>query len=113
MGGGTIAYCLTQGLGFKFMGLHQITIGITVSLAFFLLGAYLGKPQEAKVLQVFFPESHDPDPKDWGMESRVRLGGAKILDKVTGILMQRGEYYKQYVIDKGLERIICIYRFDI
>ena len=68
MGGGTIAYCLTQGLGFKFMGLHQITIGITVSLAFFLLGAYLGKPQEAKVLQVFFPESHDPDPKDWGME---------------------------------------------
>ena len=64
MGGGTIAYCLTQGLGFKFMGLHQITIGITVSLAFFLLGAYLGKPQEEKVLQVFFPS--DPDPKDLG-----------------------------------------------
>lgn len=78
MGGGTIAYCLTQGLGFKFMGLHQITIGITVSLAFFLLGAYLGKPQEAKVLQVFFPESHDPDPKDWGMEKEpCPLGGGK------------------------------------
>lgn len=78
MGGGTIAYCLTQGLGFKFMGLHQITIGITVSLAFFLLGAYLGKPQEAKVLQVFFPESHDPDPKDWGMEKEpCPLGGGQ------------------------------------
>lgn len=78
MGGGTIAYCLTQGLGFKFMGLHQITIGITVSLAFFLLGAYLGKPQEAKVLQVFFPESHDPNPKDWGMEKEpCPLGGGQ------------------------------------
>ena len=63
MGGGTIAYCLTQGLGFKFMGLHQITIGITVSLAFFLLGAYLGKPQEERVLRVFFPESHKPNPE--------------------------------------------------
>ncbi len=56
MGGGTIAYCLTQGLGFKVMGLHQITIGITVSLLFFLLGTYLGKPEDKKVLAVFFPE---------------------------------------------------------
>ena len=55
MGGGTLAYCLTQGLGFKVMGLHQITIGITVSLLFFLLGVYAGKPQEEKVLDVFFP----------------------------------------------------------
>lgn len=55
MGGGTLAYCLTQGLGFKVMGLHQITIGITVSLLFFLIGAYAGKPADARVLQVFFP----------------------------------------------------------
>ena len=53
--GGTAAYCLTQGLGFKIMGLHQITIGITASLLFFLLGAYVGRPTEAKVLAVFFP----------------------------------------------------------
>ena len=56
MGGGTLAYCLTQGMGLKFMGLHQITIGITVSLLFFLLGAYVGKPQDRQVLAKFFPE---------------------------------------------------------
>lgn len=55
MGGGTLAYCLTQGMGFKVMGLHQITIGITVSLLFFLIGAYAGKTQDEKVLDVFFP----------------------------------------------------------
>lgn len=54
--GGTAAYCLTQGLGFKIFGLHQITIGIAASLVFFLLGAYFGKPTEEKVLAVFFPQ---------------------------------------------------------
>ena len=56
MTGGTLIYCLTQGLGFKIMGLHQITIGITVSLLLFLLGSYLGKPEEKDVLADFFPE---------------------------------------------------------
>ena len=55
MGGGTVVYCLTQGMGFKVMGLHQITIGITASLLFFLLGTYLGKPQDERVLNEFFP----------------------------------------------------------
>ena len=78
MGGGTLAYCLTQGLGFKLMGLHQITIGITASLAFFLIGAYLGKPQEEKVLQVFFPENHEPNPKDWDTAKEpCPLGGGQ------------------------------------
>ena len=56
MAGGTVAYCATQAMGFKVMGLHQITIGITVSLALFLIGSYLGRPNSAKVLRVFFPE---------------------------------------------------------
>ena len=56
MTGGTLIYCLTQGLGFKIMGLHQITIGITVSLLLFLLGSYLGKPEEKDVLADFFTE---------------------------------------------------------
>lgn len=56
MGGGTIVYCLTQGLGFKIMGLHQITIGISCSLILFLIGSYLGKPEEEKVLERFFPQ---------------------------------------------------------
>ena len=56
MGGGTLVYCLTQGLGFKIMGLHQITIGITCSLIFFLIGSWLGKPEDEKILNVFFPD---------------------------------------------------------
>lgn len=55
MGGGTIIYCATQAMGFKVMGLHQIVIGITCSLLFFLIGSYLGKPQDEKVLEEFFP----------------------------------------------------------
>ncbi len=56
MAGGTIAYCATQAMGFKVMGLHQITIGITVSLVLFLVGSYVGKPSGEKVMNVFFPE---------------------------------------------------------
>ena len=56
MAGGTIAYCATQAAGFKVMGLHQITIGITVSLVLFLVGSYIGKLSGKKVLDVFFPE---------------------------------------------------------
>ena len=56
MGGGTAVYCLTQGLGFKIMGLHQITIGISLSLVLFLIGSYLGKPEPQEVLREFFPE---------------------------------------------------------
>ena len=56
MGGGTLIYCVAQGIGFKIMGLHQITIGITVSLILFLLGTYLGKPEKQEVLADFFPE---------------------------------------------------------
>ncbi|MBR3457667.1 MAG: sodium/panthothenate symporter, partial [Selenomonadaceae bacterium] len=55
MGGGTVVYCLAQGLGFKLFGLHQISIGITCSLVFFLIGSYLGKPEDEKVLDLFFP----------------------------------------------------------
>jgi len=59
MGGGTLVYCLTQGLGFKVMGLHQITLGITASLLFFLIGTYLGKPQDERVLAEFFPSREE------------------------------------------------------
>ena len=55
MGGGTIAYCATQAMGFKVMGLHQIVIGITASLLFFLIGTYIGKPEPKETLDKFFP----------------------------------------------------------
>lgn len=53
--GGTIIYCATQAAGFKFFNLHQITIGITVSLILFLIGSKLGKPSEKETLDKFFP----------------------------------------------------------
>lgn len=55
MTGGTIIYCATQATGFKFMNLHQITIGITCSLILFLIGSYLGKRSDDETLKIFFP----------------------------------------------------------
>ncbi|MCR5176845.1 MAG: sodium/pantothenate symporter [Anaerovibrio sp.] len=56
MFGGTLLYCMAQGMGFKIMGLHQITIGITCSLVLFLMGSYFGKKENPDVLRDFFPE---------------------------------------------------------
>ena len=56
MTGGTIIYCATQALGFKIFNLHQITIGITVSLILFLIGSYVGERSDEKTLKIFFPE---------------------------------------------------------
>ncbi len=52
--GGTVIYCATQALGFKVFDLHQITIGITVSLLFFLIGSHFGKPTDEQTLKEFF-----------------------------------------------------------
>lgn len=54
MVGGTIVYCATQAAGFKFFNLHQITIGITVSLILFLIGSYFGKSSDKDTLKIFF-----------------------------------------------------------
>ena len=55
MTGGTIVYCATQAAGFKIFNLHQITIGITVSLILFLIGSYFGKREDDTTLKIFFP----------------------------------------------------------
>ncbi len=55
MTGGTIIYCAAQATGFKILNLHQITIGITVSLILFLIGSYLGKRTDDETLKIFFP----------------------------------------------------------
>lgn len=55
MAGGTMVYCLTQGFGVKLFGLHQITIGIAVSLLLFIVGTYIGKPEDKDTLELFFP----------------------------------------------------------
>ena len=56
MVGGTIIYCATQAAGFKFFNLHQITIGISVSLILFLIGSYFGKSSDKSTLKIFFPQ---------------------------------------------------------
>ena len=52
--GGTIIYCATQAAGFKILNLHQITIGISVSLILFLIGSYFGKKTDEETLKKFF-----------------------------------------------------------
>ncbi|MCH4157100.1 MAG: sodium/pantothenate symporter [Acidaminococcaceae bacterium] len=57
--GGVLSYCVTMALGIKVFSLHQIVIGIGVSLILFLLGNSLGQPTEEKVLRVFFPDQYE------------------------------------------------------
>lgn len=64
MAGGTLAYCACMSAGLKFMGLHQIVIGITVSLALMVAVSLFtqgrrapgGTEQRQKMEAVFFPE---------------------------------------------------------
>lgn len=59
MCGGVLLYCLTMALKIKVFSLHQIVIGIGVSLALFLLANSFGRPAERRVLEIFFPEKFD------------------------------------------------------
>ena len=59
--GGVICYCASMAMQIKVFDLHQIVIGIGVSLLLFLVGTYIGKPQEEKVLRTFFPERYSDD----------------------------------------------------
>ena len=55
MVGGTLAYCTTMALGFKLFDLHQIVIGISVSLVLMIIGSLASK--ETVPPQAFFPEN--------------------------------------------------------
>lgn len=55
MAGGVMAYCGCMAAGVTVFGLHQIVIGITVSLILMAAGSLLGKPTEEKHLEPFFP----------------------------------------------------------
>ncbi|MBQ8918767.1 MAG: sodium/pantothenate symporter [Acidaminococcaceae bacterium] len=61
MFGGVAAYCITMALGFKVFSLHQITIGITTSLLFFLIGNAMGKMPDMETLKLFFPDKYEDD----------------------------------------------------
>lgn len=57
---GTLAYCGTMAAGITFFGLHQIVIGISVSLIGMVVGSLLSKPKndvaELEARAVFFGE---------------------------------------------------------
>ena len=52
--GGTLVYCFTQAIGFKIFGLHQIIIGLVVSLILFMIGVQFGKRSDDITLKKFF-----------------------------------------------------------
>lgn len=56
MAGGTGSYCLCVAAGFTFMSLHQIVIGVSVSLVCMVAGSLVTKPDNHPDLErVFFP----------------------------------------------------------
>lgn len=57
--GGVAAYCLTLGMGIKVFSLHQIVIGISASLIFFLIGNAFGKTPDKETMTLFFPEKEE------------------------------------------------------
>ncbi len=56
MAGGTLAYCISMALGFTAFGMHQITIGISVSFILMIIGSLATKAPDVKAFAAFFPE---------------------------------------------------------
>lgn len=54
MVGGTISYCFCMLMGWKAFGIHQILIGIVVSLLCMVIGSLVGKQTDKKVLDLYF-----------------------------------------------------------
>ena len=52
--GGTLIYCITMGLGIKWMNIHQILFGAAFSVAGMVIGSLLGRPTDEKVLGIYF-----------------------------------------------------------
>ena len=52
--GGTLVYCGCMLLGVKVAGIHQILIGVTVSLACMVIGSCAGKRIDKDVLDIYF-----------------------------------------------------------
>ena len=51
---GTVVYCICMLFGFKIAGIHQILIGVIVSLAAMIIGSRLGKKTNEEILDIYF-----------------------------------------------------------
>ena len=58
--GGTLSYCTAMALGIRIADLHQIVIGITVSLVCFCIGTWAGRPVPDSVLGCYFAMDDAP-----------------------------------------------------
>lgn len=56
MAGGTIVYCVTMLFGIEIMEIHQILIGIVVSLLCMVIGSHVGKNVDKEILGTYFCE---------------------------------------------------------
>lgn len=61
MGGGVIIYCLAMVFKIKVLDLHQIVLGIGLSLLCFFIGNSFGKTVDEKTLRIFFPEKFEDE----------------------------------------------------
>lgn len=59
MGGGVLVYCVSMVLKLKVLDLHQIVLGVGLSLVLFFIGNSFGKPVDEKTLRTFFPEKFE------------------------------------------------------
>lgn len=56
MAGGAAAYCVSMAMGITVLGIHQILIGIGLSLVLMILGSFKGKHTSKEVLDLYFIE---------------------------------------------------------
>ncbi len=59
MFGGVVMYCVCMAMKIRFMSVHQIVIGIGISLILFLVANSFGKTEDEETLRLFFPEKYD------------------------------------------------------
>jgi len=59
MVGGVLVYYGSMAMKIKVLDLHQIVIGIGLSLVFFLIGNSFGETVDDETLEIFFPERFD------------------------------------------------------
>jgi sodium/pantothenate symporter len=63
MVGGVFAYCYFMWAQIPLAGFHQIVVGIGLGLVLFVIGSLTGKPNDEKVLKLFFPETYPEGTK--------------------------------------------------
>ncbi|MDR2179610.1 MAG: sodium/pantothenate symporter [Synergistaceae bacterium] len=63
MVGGVFAYCYSMWAKIPLAGFHQIVVGIGLGLVLFIIGSLIGKPNDEKILKLFFPETYPEGAK--------------------------------------------------